>query len=159
MPLLGRKRLVLHSPLSVETCVAKLKSALNSSSSAVVGYVAGSVRLRRRIGYYNSFQTRLSATLHAGSDGTRINARLGVRGLVTVFFVLALAFIVLLGGLHIFGALRSQPFERVLPQILGIGTMFLAAFSVPFFGLYLSRGDARVLDDFLRQTLDAGEDI
>src|SRR5688500_10549516 len=159
VPFLDRKRLVLHSPLTIEGCIARLGSALSSSSS-VIGQLAGaSVRLRKRIAYYNSFQTLLHATMHAATPGTRIEARLGVRPLATAFFVLALGFIVLFGGLHIFGALRAYPLERVLPQILGIGTMFLAAFVVPLLGVYIAQGEARVLTDFLRQTLDAREDI
>ena len=126
----------------------------------MVGYVdRSSARLQKRIVYYNSFQTRLRATLHTEPAGTRIDARFGVHPLVSAFFALALVFIVLVGGLHIFGALRSQPFDRVLPQIVGIGTMFLAAFVVPVVGRYMARDEARILKDFLRQTLDARQDI
>ena len=160
VPLLGPERVVLHSPLSPGACASRLGAALSSPSSEVVGYIGGSsLRLYKRIVYYNSFQTLLRATMHADQRGTRIEARLGVHPLVSAFFVLALGFIVLVGGLHIYGALRSLPFDRVLPQIVGIGTMFLAAFVVPLLGRYFARGEAHVLKEFLRQTLDARQDI
>ena len=160
VPFRGRKRLVLQSPLSPGMCVTRLTSALSSGSIGVAGHVAGlSVRLRKRIAYYNSFQTLLRGTLHASNGGTRFDGQLGVHPLVSAFFALALGFMLLLGGLHIFGALRSMPFDRVLPQIVGIGTIFLAAFVVPFFGRYIARGEERLIVDFFRQTLDAREDI
>lgn len=93
----------LISPLSAESCVERLRAAIDSDftlfgSKPFVGSVGGtSGRLRKRIGYRNSFQTVTRLTFKSQPRGTAITCRSGMSVFVYVFMTFWFGFLGLVG--------------------------------------------------------------
>jgi len=88
----------------------------------------GSLRLRRRISYRNSFQTHLFATVHDDGRGTRLVGRTGMHPAVAVFMTLWFALV----GLGLAIALvalshdQSPSWQTLAPMLMivfGIGLL------------------------------------
>lgn len=131
-------------------------------SKPVVGRVTEtSLQLRKRIGYRNSFQSFLSATLRHEAGGTLISGEVAMHPFVTVFMFIWFGFVILIGGtmfVATVGTLFFGPGNRhenawmgaVIPPV-----MLVFGFGLVRFGRYLARDEARFLTDFLIQTLNA----
>jgi hypothetical protein len=96
----------LVSPLPPDECAARLGEATDNEellswpgARPVIGRVSGgSVRLRKRIGDRNSFQTILVGELEEHKGGTLFRGRAGVDTVVTIFMAVWFCWVVLVGG-------------------------------------------------------------
>ena len=96
----------LLSPLPPEECETRLREATGRdgllsgfSSWSVVGRVSGrSVRLRKRIGYRNSFQTVLTGSLEGRDGSTVFRGKAGMHPFVTGFLAVWFGLLTLIGG-------------------------------------------------------------
>ena len=104
-------RLQLLTPLTPAQCVARLMAVVDgersglfsafggSGSNPVIGEVTeSSLRLRKRIGYRNSFQTLVTATLRPGPEGTIVSCELGMHPLVRAFMFAWFGIVILVGA-------------------------------------------------------------
>jgi hypothetical protein len=129
----------------------------------VVGQVtASTLRLRKRIRYNNSFQTRLTATMEPAGRGTLIRGKFALHPFTRVFLPIWFGGVLFFCAIAIV-ALVSHPGGS--PQGNGNGWMFLLiplgmlvfGLALVRFGRFLARDEQRFLTEFLRQTLDARE--
>lgn len=155
----------LISPLSAEECVQRLrfKTAEGWSGSVVGSVGATSFRLRKRIGYRNSFQISLYGKIIDESGQTRLHCKVGlhplVRAFLTVWFggvsigcgAMAIRTIDLLRNTH--GALPANGWQALAVPfgMLGFGVVLVRS------GKYLARDEPDFLIDFVRRALDARE--
>lgn len=85
-----------ETALTVDECVDRLKVAMDARFGNFRGKAdVGGFRLRRRIGYRNSFQTIAIGVFFTGTTGTRLVCRFGPRPAVLKFFAVWLAFVTL----------------------------------------------------------------
>jgi hypothetical protein len=153
----------LVSPLPPEEAAARLREATDRggllgwfATRPVVGRVSGrSVRLRKRIGYRNSFQTFLTGALEPNDEGSVFRGTCGMHPLVTAFLVAWFTAVILLSGGMFVQALRGpvgggQPFVLLVTPLLGA---FGAA--LIWFGRYLARGEEQFLVIFVAEVLGA----
>ena len=119
----------LVSPLPLDESGARLREATDRGgllswfgSKPIVGRVSGrSVRLRKRIGYRNWFQTFLTGTLEPHGEGSAFRGTAGIHPLVTAFMVAWFAGVVLIGGALFVAAVQGlvvgggQPVGLVVP--------------------------------------------
>jgi hypothetical protein len=164
----------LFSPFSPVECVSRLEAVIDTERSAlfslgglfgsrpVVGRVNGSsLRLHKRIGYRNSFQIFLTATMQAEAGGTLISGGFAMHPFVRVFMLIWFGSVILIGG-SIFvaivrGVLSGTGSNRhnmwvglvVPPAMLVFGVVLLRV------GRFLARNESRFLTDFLIETLNA----
>jgi hypothetical protein len=167
-------RIQLFSPLPPAECVSRLAAAMDTERSAlfslaglfgsrpVVGRVTEtSLRLRKRIGYRNSFQSYLAATLRSEAGGTVISGEVAMHPFVRVFMFIWFSGVVLIGGTMFVATVGTMLFSAgsqhqnawmgaVIPPL-----MLAFGFGLVRFGRYLARDETRFLRDFLIQTLDA----
>lgn len=164
----------LYSPLSLTECAQRLESAIDCERSVLISFssmfgtkpVVGrvtqtSLKLRKRIGYRNSFQSFLTAAMRAEGTGTVISGEFAMHPFVRVFMILWFSGVILIGGTMFFitiGALLFGPTHHgdhawigavVPPIMIGFGVGLIR------FGQYLARNEARFITDFLLQTLNA----
>ncbi len=162
-------RFQLATTLSPAQCVSRLAAAMDveptlrrpfagmSGAKQVVGRITEqSLRLRKRIQYHNSFQSRLTATIEPAPDGTMISARVAMERGARVFMAFWIAGTLVSGCPFLLAAARSVP--ATAHEWMGV----LVPISMPVFGAllvgfgrYLARDEARFLKEFLIQTLDA----
>jgi len=131
-------------------------------SKPVVGRVTEtSLRLRKRIGYGNSFQSYLAATLRPEAGGTVISGEVAMHPFVRVFMFIWFGGAILIGGTMFVATIGTLFFGSgskhqnawmgaVIPPV-----MLVFGFGLVRFGRYLGRDEARYLTDFLIQTLNA----
>jgi hypothetical protein len=126
-------------------------------SRPVVGRVAGrSVRLRKRIGYRNSFQTFLTGTLEPRGEGTAFRARAGMHPFVAAFMAVWFAAILLIGGPVFVAAVRGVAAEaNGLVGLLAPPLMLVCGLLLVWFGRYLARGEEQFLVSFVAEVLGA----
>lgn len=167
-------RIQLFSPLPPAECASRLAAAMDVErsplfsvaglfgSKPVIGRVTEtSLRLRKRIGYQNSFQSFLVATLRGEAGGTVISGEFAMHPFVNAFMFVWFGGVILIGGtgflaavgtiFFVSGSQRQTAWMGVVipPLMLAFG------FGLVRFGRYLARDEARFLTDFLAQTLDA----
>jgi hypothetical protein len=163
-------RLELSSPYSPNECAARLAAAIDAEprwfsswsamfgSKPVIGTVSGdSLCLRKRIGYRNSFQSSLTATMRPGQGGTVISGEMGMDPLVLAFLFIWFGLVILIGGsvfLATVGDILSGHRNSIAGAAIPVG-MAGAGFAMVQLGRFLARGEARFLTEFLIQTLDA----
>lgn len=165
---MGNRYLVeVVSPLPLSECVSRLRAATDNraieyyfgiGSKPVVAKISDcSFRLRRRIWYSNSFQTYLSATMRPQLGGTVISGECGMHPTVVPFsiiwFALVAVSMLLAPGLKV---LHGQRDEDALFGLIICSVMLGLGIGIVRFGRYLARNEARILSDFIFQTLDAG---
>src|SRR5262245_4778015 len=160
----------LVTPLSRAECAQRLSAAIDGGSllrsafgsKPVIGHASESaLQLRKRIGYRNSFQTVLRASLQPDGQGTRISGKAGMHPVVPVFLLLWLGVVGVFGIVLAVGALSGS--MKVDGPALSNGWVAVAMPAVMFafglvllwFGRRLARDEARFLTDFLIATLDA----
>jgi len=131
-------------------------------SKPVVGRVTEtSLRLRKRIGYRNSFQSFLAATLRPEAGGTVISGEVAMHPFVRVFMLIWFGGVILIGGTMFVATVGTMLFGSgsqyqnawmgaVIPPIL-----LAFGFGLVRFGRYLARDETRFLTGFLIQTLNA----
>jgi hypothetical protein len=164
----------LFSPLSPAECASRLEAVIDSERSAlfsvaglfgsrpVVGRVTGSsLRLRKRIGYRNSFQIFLTATMQPEAGGTLISGGFAMHPFVRVFMLIWFGGVILMGGsifvatvrgtFSVTGGHRQNIWLGLVlpPAMLAFGAGLLRV------GRFLDRDEARFLTDFLVETLNA----
>jgi hypothetical protein len=162
----------LVSPLPPEECAARLREATDNEgllswfrSRPVIGRVSGrSVRLRKRIGYGNSFQAILVGRLEERDGGTVFRGKAGVSTFVTIFMAAWFCGVGLLGGAMSVIAIGEmlgvkfgeRPMERslALPLVAVIAPLMLT-FGVGLvrFGRWLARDEERFLVAFVADTI------
>ena len=91
----------LVTPLSRAECVERLRENVSEpfyGQGSVFGRIKETTLwIEQRIGYRNSFKTRLMADLVEGSKGTRILCRVGMRPIV--FWFVSAWLVLVTGGL------------------------------------------------------------
>jgi hypothetical protein len=169
-------RIQLLTPLTPTECALRLTAAIDAERSAffslagllgskpVAGRVTeSSLRLRKRIGYRNSFQSFLTATMQQELGGTVISGEVGMHPFVRVSMFIWFGGVILIGGTIFAASISSMIFgSGSLRQNAWLGAvippvMLAFGYGLIRFGRYLARHDARFLTDFLIQTLDARE--
>jgi hypothetical protein len=165
------KSLEMLSPHPPEECARLLREAIDRErsflfpfqsmfgSKPVTGKVNGSgFRIRKRIGYQNSFQLLLTGTLESEGTGTAIHGTFAMHPFVQGFLMIWCTGVVLIGGAAVIQApfqSSDTPFPWLFLPILG--GMLVFANLLKRFGRYLSRNEPAFLAGFLRNTLDATE--
>ncbi len=163
-----------YTRLTPAECEARLSKAMDpewtwrspmrglTGTGTVIGRVAdGTLRLRRRIQYRNSFQPVLTATIRSEPGGASIEGRIAMHGSVRVFLVLWFLILVLVGvplvlkGLQVMSAAEGSDdpnwwFNLVIPP-----AMALFAFGIARFGRFLAREEPALLKSFLATTIEA----
>ena len=167
-------RIQLFSPLPPAECVSRLVAVMDTEQSAifslaglfgskpVIGRVTEtSLQLRKRIGYRNSFQSFLAATLRPEAGGTVISGEVAMHAFVKVFMFIWFGGVILIGGTAfvvtagtIFFGSSSQHQNAWMGAVIPT-VMLLFGFGLVRFGRFLARDEARFLTDFLMQTLNA----
>jgi hypothetical protein len=152
------KTIELTSPLTPGECEERLRAAIDRDdlrwrlgSQPVIGRVShGSVRLRKRIRYRNSFQTVLTGSLEESGAETLLRVRTGMSALTFGFMAfwlaaqVAIAILVLLAG-------NGRPMGLVLPLAMltfGAGLVWL--------GRWLARHEAEFLIGYVADAIVAG---
>jgi hypothetical protein len=169
-------RINLVTPYGQAECVSRLNAVIDSENSilasfaalrgskAVVGWVTeSSMRLRKRIGYGNSFQSYLTATMWPEAGGTAISGKIAMHPLVRVAMIVWFGAIVYMAGgpflrtvyLRIVGF--PAEYENVEVLLIAFPVMLACGFGLIAFGRYLARSEARFLTEFLIRELDARE--
>jgi len=122
---------------------------------SVVGTVSGaSVRLRKRIGYRNSFQASLAGTFEPHESGTVFRGSVGLHPLVKGGIALWTGYVALwcVGGVAV--AVRCLLTGAPLSIGLGIPPLMLAfAAALVRGGQYLARDEEQFLIDFVKDAL------
>ncbi len=159
----------LHSRFTPDECAQRLGAAIDSQlslfgSRPVIGRVNSStLRLRKRIGYGNSFQTFLTASMKPHGSGTVIDGEFAMSLFTRVFMSIWFAFLAIIGGSAFVVALFSLlagPSEfrgNAWPFLFGPPGMLIFGFLLIRFGRYFAQAEAGFLKDFIRHTLDADE--
>ena len=131
----------LMSSLSPDECVARLRGAVDAGglffgfgSKPVIGQASkGSVCLRKRIGYGNSFQTFLIGAFEPHGEGSVFRGTAGVHPLVLAFVAVWLVGLVFGGGLLCVAAAQgravgNQPLALALLPLMGVFGAVVARF-------------------------------
>ena len=160
-----------HSPVE---CASLLTAAIDSEWSAaftlfpsagakpVIGKASETkLRLRKRIGYRNSFQSHLRASMQRSAEGTVISGTAGMNPFVPVIMGIWFAGVILIGGAASFRTVSSMfsgagdLHPNAWIGIVGPLTMVTFGVVIVGIGLYGARDEARFLTDFLVTTLNA----
>ncbi len=169
-------RIELFSPLPPIECAARLASAIDCERSALISFssifgskpIAGkvtetSLRLRKRIGYRNSFQNFLTATMRPEGTGTVISGEFAMHPIVRVFMTIWFGGVILIGGTMFIGTIGGFLFglaphgDNAWIGVVVPPLMLLFGFALVRFGSYLARDEARFITDFLLQVLNAND--
>lgn len=166
--------LALVSPHSPAECAARLAPLIDHEgtvglalkgmfgSKPVIGEAtASSLRLRKRLGYRNSFQTHLTATLQPTGTGTLITGEFGMHPLVKGFMTVGLGVLAIAAvpfAIYSGVSFLRSPGDDATKHLFGVlvpVAMLAFGFGLVRFGRYLARNEARFLTDFLIQALEA----
>lgn len=164
----GRRGVVtigIVSPLTPGECAERLAAAIDYEgvvsatglygSKPVAGRVAGHrVRLRKRIGYRNSFQTFLVGTLDPEGGGTVFRGTLGMHPLVRGFMAVWFGGVAVGCAAAAVAAVAAWAGGGAFPAGVAVPPL-MAAFGLALvrLGRYLARGEAEFLADFLTAAL------
>jgi hypothetical protein len=140
-------RIELVSPFSQAECVRRLQERSGDRLcpyTSVIGSIGEkSFWLEQKIGYRNSFQTRLRAAFAEEASRTRIHCRIGIQPLVAGFMIVWLVGVT-------FGLISS----RFSPHVLA---MLLLGGGIVAFGRFAARNEQSFLIEFLCSSLHARE--
>lgn len=155
----------LISPLSPDEVSRHLKATVASewtffSDKPFRGKVdERSFRIRKNIGYRNSFQTHLYGTLHVEGGQTRVKCTARMRTFVMVFMTVWFGLLFGISGPWFFegaSAALAGRLADVPPLLLAIpATMLVFGIALVFFGRWLARNEEAELLSFLEETIDA----
>jgi len=171
---MNSNRIELLTPLTPEECASRLMAVIDTERSALFSFAAlfgtrpvigrvtdSSLRLRKRIGYRNSFQSFLTATMRREAEGTVISGEVAMHPFVRIFMIIWFSGVILIGGtifLVTIGSLISHSAHQQQNAWVGaviFPAMLVFGYGLIQFGRYLARGEAPFLEDFLIQTLGA----
>lgn len=155
------RRLTLHSSLSADECLERLKAELGSTfvmggTGPVIGRVsANQVTLRRDIFYGNSFATIVFAAVNEMSnEGSEVRcliaARDGVRAMTAVWFGGLILFLFLAVAMSV-----AQPSPEMWIFIAAPIPMLIFGVLLVAFCRYLARDDEGIILGYLRKRLEA----
>ena len=165
----------LLSPLPLHECVVRLREVTggddlwswfgNFGSREVVGHVSErSIRLRKRIGYKNSFQTILIGRLERHEAGTIFRGKARMATFLRCFMTVWFGGLVLIGGILSVAAVgqvlgfAAPAMQGNLPlPLVPVIFILMLAFGVGLvrFGRWLARDEERFLVQFLADALEA----
>jgi len=176
IPMRSNERLELYSSLPLDECARRISDAIDSERSPlfslvslfgshpVAGRVDGfSLSLRKRIGYRNSFQSHLTATMRAEGSGTLVSGEFAMHPFVRVFMTIWFSGVILIGGTMFIVATGAFLFgspPRGNNAWVGIfvpPVMVAFGFALVRFGRYLARDEARFITEFLVRVLNAND--
>jgi hypothetical protein len=149
----------MTSPLSRDELASTLREQIDSpfvlfGKKTFIGRASASrIWIVRRVGYRNSFQTVLTATLSTSdSGGTLLRCRTGMSAFVIAFLSVWFG-----GVLTIGGAVVSLPFIEAAwkPELLILPAMLLFGVGLVSFGRWLAKGEDELLVSFLEDAVDA----
>lgn len=121
------------------------------------------MRLRKRTGYGNSFQSNLRATIRPEAGGTAISGKIAVHPLVRVAMIVWFGAIIYLAGPAFLRTVYSMlvgaapAYENAGVLLVMFPAMLACGFALIAFGRYLARDETRFLTEFLIRELDARE--
>ena len=146
--------------------IALLSIAALWGSKTVTGQVKeSSFRLRKRIGYRNSFQCFLTGSMRSAPGGTAINCSAAMHPFVKIFMtvwfcgVVCIGFIIFVSSLQGILSGSGQYARNAWLGIFFPFVMLAFGFGLVKLGRHFARDDARFLTDFLVRTLDAREQV
>jgi hypothetical protein len=157
------------SPLPAARCIERLRDVVDSpwifgGTAPLIGRVdERTFRVRKRIGFRNSFQINLSATLTERDGQTHLHCHLGVHPAARLFMVLWLAGVFLIGVVLWVSTLSSLTISpRDFPPSLFLGLLWppllmLFGAGLVLLGSWLARGERDFLVTFLRERIEARE--
>ncbi len=167
-------RIYIVTSLTPAECEARLSSAIDAQGTApffldgwrgtkpVIGHVTGSsLSLRKRIGYRNSFQSVLTATIRSDAGGTVISGQVGMNPLAQGGMLVWFGLLVIIGGAMFIGTLGSMLLGAEGGQGLGWAGILVPPLMMTFgiglvcFGRDLAKDEAHFLEEFLIRTLDS----
>ena len=164
MPLKTKRQFVLHTTLSGEECIQRLRREveLNTSidwftSKPVIGKIRDyNFRLRKRTLYSNGFASYLYGQLEGDATGTRIVGRFRLHPLARFFVCFWFSGAVLLVLLCFFDSFgRTGPWEQTIHNcLIGLGVP-LGGVVIYGVGRLLGRWGEPTLTQFLMRTLSA----
>lgn len=146
------------APMPAEAFVERLRTIVDSDwrffgNRPAVGRVdSHRLRIRKRIGYRNSFQAVLTAEIVPQGGTTLLRCRLGEMAFVRGF---ALVWIALAGGMAALIVTASIGNSVPMPALLGVAAMPFFGIGIVWFGRRLARGEAEWLLDWMRQETGA----
>jgi hypothetical protein len=169
-------RINLLAPFGQAECVSRLTAAIDAEQSLlssiaalrgskpVVGWVTeSSMRLRKRIGYGNSFQSYLTATMRPEAGGTAISGKIAMHPLVRAAMIVWFGAIIYMAGapfirtLYLMIVGSPAEYENAKVLLVTFPVMLAFGFGLIAFGRYLARNEIRFLTEFLIRELDARE--
>jgi len=135
----------LVSPFPRSECVRRLRERVGPGSS-VAGHVGQSkFRLHKVIGYRNSFQTHVKASMVDDRGGTRIRCRFGLHPFVAGFMIFWLAGVSLIGLTMLLSGKGNAGI--VLFPLFGAGILLL--------GRAIASNEEEFLTNYLQNLLEA----
>lgn len=159
----------LLSPLAPDECESRLRAATDRGGplarfglEPVVGRVSGgSVRLRKRIAYSNSFQTVLTGSLEGHGGGTIFRGRAGLHPLVTAFMTAWIGVVATAGAacvVAVLVALAGRNRVGFAGIVFFIPLLLLLAMGVGIarYARWLARGEEAFLVSFVAEVIAAG---
>jgi len=173
---MNASRIQLLTPLTPAECASRLTASIDTERSALFSFVGmfgsrpvvgrvteSSFRIRKSIGYRNSFQSVLTATMRWEAGATVISGEVAMHPFVRVFMFIWFGGVILIGGtifLAGIGSMISGSSSQQQKAWLGVvipPVMLAFGYGLIRFGRYLARHEASFLTDFLIRTLDAHE--
>ena len=133
-----------------------------SGSKPVVGWVTdSSMRLRKRIGYGNIFQSYFKASMRPEAGGTVISGKITMHPLVRLFVIVWFGAIIYIPGPAFLRTIYSMivgsstEYENTAVLLVMFPVMLALGYGLIAFGRYLARDESRFLTEFLIRELDA----
>lgn len=163
-----RLKVVLTTKLTPAECRARLSAGIDSDwlrsmqwagEMPVIGKVKSDrFRIRKRIWYHNSFQRCLSGRITTSGQRTHIHVKSGIHPFVSIFFAIWL-------GIAAF-PIVNELMNRIMSRQIDFGSLYQLGLTPSagflyfgallfIFGYWLSRGEVKFLEDFLKETLTA----
>jgi len=164
------QKILFRSPHSAEECYRRLKESVETSffpyfsSKKVVGKVSKEfISISKKIGYRNSFQTVLRASLKPLGGKTELIGTLGLHPFIKIFMYFWFGFVFLIGS-TIFAFTLYSIFIKNAPIDIGLIMGILIPPGMVFFGValllvgrFLADDESAFIKAFLSDLLDAKE--
>jgi hypothetical protein len=153
--------IAITSRLDPDMILARLGEVLDGEwkvfgERPFIGRVSGQTfRMRKRIGYRNSFQTFMRGTVLPYAGGSRVEARMGLHPFVRIFMVVWLFLVVGIGSAAFPGLVEeaSDPTRRLIGLVPVV--MIVGFFAMLAIGRWIAREERAALVAFLEETAEA----